>query len=165
MVVETEPQTDRRGSFERLWCSDQFEKNGLMGTFVQSSLSRNERAFTVRGLHYQVAPSKEAKLVTVVSGRVFDVVVDLREESPTYNTIFTTELAPGKGSTRLLYIPPQCAHGFQTLEDDTAVLYCMTQAYDARFSRTLHWRSPRFDIVWPRTDGIVISENDAVALA
>lgn len=163
VIVETEPHTDLRGSFERLWCSDEFARNGLMGSFVQSNLSRNEAAFTVRGLHYQIAPSEEAKLVTVVSGRLLDVVVDLRDGSATRNQVVTVELRADAPSTTLLYLPPQCAHGFQTLEANTTVLYCMTQAYEPKWQRAIHWRSSRLGIAWPRTDGVVISETDAAA--
>ncbi|MGH7662130.1 MAG: dTDP-4-dehydrorhamnose 3,5-epimerase family protein [Vulcanimicrobiaceae bacterium] len=162
-IVESEPQTDVRGSFERLWCSDEFGRKGLVGTFVQSSLSRNSKPFTVRGLHYQIPPSQEGKLVAVVAGRIFDVVVDLRENSPTLHQIVTVELDAARSNATLLYIPPQCAHGFQTLEPDTVILYCMTQAYDPRWSRTVHWRSPELAIPWPEVHDVVISDADAAA--
>ena len=163
VVVETEPHADERGWFARLWCTDEFAREGLEGTFVQSSLSQNERRFTVRGLHYQIAPSREAKLVGVVQGRLFDVVVDLRDGSPTWGKTFTIELNAQAARPVLLYIPPQCAHGFQTLEDNTSVLYAMTQAYDPRWSRTVHWRSPSLAIRWPQTEGVTLSEADLQA--
>ena len=163
MLIETEPHNDIRGSFERLWCSDEFARNGIAASFVQSNLSRNPAAFTVRGLHYQVPPSKEAKLVTVVSGRLHDVIVDLREGSPTHSKVVGVDLRADAASTTLIYIPPQCAHGFQTLEPNTTVLYCMTQIYEANWQRSVHWRSARLGIAWPRTDGVVISEADAAA--
>jgi dTDP-4-dehydrorhamnose 3,5-epimerase len=165
VVIEPEPDFDERGSFARLWCSEEFSREGLQATFVQSSISRNARRFTVRGLHYAVAPSTEAKLVFAVTGRLFDVVVDLREDSPTHGRAVTLELDARSPRPLAVYVPPQCAHGFQTLEDDTTVLYCMTQAYRRDWARALHWRSPALAIAWPHTGEVVISRADREAPA
>jgi dTDP-4-dehydrorhamnose 3,5-epimerase len=159
-IVEAEPQLDIRGSFSRLWCANEFSEAGLDVTFAQSSLSRNRKKFTVRGMHYQVPPSREAKLVYCTSGRIFDVVADLREDSPTHGALFTIELDAGAARPLALYIPPQCAHGFQTLEDDTDVLYCMTQVYEPQWSRAINWRSTELAIPWPRIEGVTMSEAD-----
>ena len=161
IVVEREPAQDERGSFARAWCVEEFANAGLEGRFVQSSISQNHRRNTVRGMHYQVAPSREAKLVQVVAGRVFDVVADLRAGSPSFGKIFTIELDARSG--RALYIPPQCAHGFETLEDDTSIAYFMTQAYERRWERKVHWRSPSLAIPWPQVDGAIISDADREA--
>lgn len=165
VVVEPEPSEDERGSFARAWCVEEFTRAGLDGRFVQSSISQNRRRNTVRGMHYQIAPSREAKLVRVIAGRVFDAVADLRADSPSYGQIFTIELDARAGVS--LYIPPQCAHGFETLEDDSSIAYFMTQAYDRRWERKAHWRSPSLAIPWPHVEGIVISDadRDAPALA
>ncbi|HTD38089.1 MAG TPA: dTDP-4-dehydrorhamnose 3,5-epimerase family protein [Candidatus Limnocylindrales bacterium] len=163
VLVEAEPHRDERGSFARLWCAEEFARAGLDGRFVQSSISTNARKHTVRGLHYAAAPSREAKLVRVTAGAVFDVVVDLREESPTYGETFAAEL--DAASVRALYVPPGCAHGFQTLADATDVLYCMTEAYEASLARAYHWRSPQLAIRWPSTGaGVTISDADANAV-
>jgi dTDP-4-dehydrorhamnose 3,5-epimerase len=164
VVVEPEPHRDERGSFSRLWCFEEFAEAGLDAGFVQSSVSSNLRRHTVRGLHYALAPSREAKLVRAVSGAIFDVVVDLRESSATFGESFAIELNAAGG--RALYIPPQCAHGFQTLVDGTDVLYCMTEAYRPELARTYHWRSPRLAIGWPAVvENVTISVADARAPA
>ena len=165
VVIETEPHVDERGAFSRVWCSEEFAHEGLEATFVQSSLSQNHRRFTVRGLHYAVTPSREAKLVQAVQGRLFDVVVDLREGSVTWGKVFSIELDARALRPLSLYIPPQCAHGFQTLEDHTTVLYAMTQLYEPRWSRTIHWRSPNLEIAWPQTEDVTISQADRDAPA
>ena len=163
VVVEPEPHADERGVFARAWCVDEFAAAGLDARFVQSSISSNRRKHTVRGLHYALAPSREAKLVRAITGAIFDVVVDLREGSPTFGTSFSIELDAASG--RAVYIPAQCAHGFQTLAPETEVLYCMTDVYRPELARTWHWRSSDFAIRWPSHDDITISDADANAAA
>lgn len=158
VLIEPEEVEDPRGWFARVWCADEFARHGLDARFVQSSLSFNARRHTVRGMHYQIPPSREAKLVQVTAGRIFDAVADLREGSTTFRNVFTVEL--DARAPRLLYVPPQCAHGFQTLEDATTVLYCFTQAYEPKWSRSMHWRSPALGIAWPESGDVVISDAD-----
>jgi dTDP-4-dehydrorhamnose 3,5-epimerase len=164
VIVEQEPVHDHRGSFARMWCEREFKQAGLDGRFVQSSLSMSQRKHTVRGLHWAALPSRETKLVRVVAGAIFDVVVDLREDSSAYGEIFTIKL--DAASAVSLAIPPQCAHGFQTLVDATEVLYCMTEAYEPSVARTWHWRSAELGIPWPYAGpDVTLSTADAQAAA
>src|SRR5262249_15503273 len=124
-VVDTEPARDERGFFARLWCRREFEAHGLDTSLVQCSMSFNRHAGTLRGLHYQVAPSEEIKLVRCIGGSIFDVIVDLRPDSPTFTRHFAVILS--SSNRRMLYIPRGFAHGFQTLEDGAEVMYQMSQ--------------------------------------
>jgi dTDP-4-dehydrorhamnose 3,5-epimerase len=159
VVVEVERTVDARGYFARVGCEREFAAHGLPTRFVQSSISQNRSRGTVRGMHVQLAPSEEGKLVRCVRGAVVDVVVDLRPESPTYCAHHAIELSAGAANA--LYIPPRLAHGFQTLLDDSEILYQMTDyhAPDAAFG--VRWNDPVFGILWPITDGIIIHPRDA----
>ena len=129
LVVDIEPRSDDRGSFARLQCPDEFAAAGQLFAPAQTSLSRNPRAGTLRGLHYQPAPHAEAKLVRVVRGRMFDVAVDLRPESPAWRQSFGIELSAE--NARALFIPEGVAHGFLTLQPDTDVLYQISPKFEA----------------------------------
>lgn len=146
-LLTTEPIFDERGYFARIWDREQLHAHGLAHEVAQVSLSRNEMIGTLRGLHWQAAPGLETKLVRVTRGRIFDVVVDLRADSPTFGRWLGTELAAGDGQA--LYVPPRCAHGFMTLETETEVLYQMSEPYDAALVRGLPWNDPDLDIEWP----------------
>jgi len=155
--IHLEPQHDDRGFFARTWCRKEFESQSLKPELVQCSVSFNKRKGTLRGLHYQVAPFQEAKLVRCTRGSIFDVVVDLREASPTYKGWASAELTATKRN--MLYVPEGCAHGFLTLEDETEVFYQMSQYYNAESARGVRWDDPAFHIEWPA--GVeVISERD-----
>ena len=158
VLIELELLADERGSFARTFAAEEFEAHGLEARVVQCNTSTNVRAGTLRGLHYQVAPHAEAKLVRCVRGSIFDVVVDLRPESPTYCAWYGVELSASNG--RELFIPTGLAHGFQTLEDDTEVLYQMSEAYSAEHARGVRWDDPAFGIEWPETDARTISDRD-----
>lgn len=147
LLVEAEPHEDMRGLFARMWCASEFADANLPSHFVQSSLSRNAKLATIRGMHYQLPPSKEGKLVRCVRGGIFDAVVDIRHESATYLTSFTIDLTAQ--NLKALYIPPGCAHGFQTIADETDVLYQMTDYYAPELSDGFRWNDPAFDIAWP----------------
>lgn len=157
VLVELEPLTDERGFFARTWCREEFASHGLNPDIAQCSVSFNARKGTLRGLHYQVAPHQEAKLVRCTSGAVFDVAVDLRPGSPTYLKWVGIELTAR--NRRALYIPEGCAHGFITLADDTEVLYQITPAFVAGFGTGVRWNDPAFGIIWP-AEPEVISERD-----
>jgi dTDP-4-dehydrorhamnose 3,5-epimerase len=146
-VVEVEAQTDARGSFARTFCAREFEAQGLVGTFVQCSTSWNTRRGTVRGMHYQLPPSCEAKLVRCTAGALWDVIVDLREKSPTHLQSFGIELSAR--NRKALYIPEMFAHGFQTLEDGTEVFYQMSEFYAPDLSTGLRYDDPKIGIEWP----------------
>jgi dTDP-4-dehydrorhamnose 3,5-epimerase len=158
VLIELEPLTDERGSFVRTFSRDEFAAQGLAIDVVQCNASTNARAGTLRGLHYQAAPFEEAKLVRCVRGSLYDVVVDLRAESPTYCAWYGVELSPSNG--RMLFVAAGLAHGFQTLEDDTEVLYQMSAGYSAEHARGVRWDDPAFGIEWPDADVRTISERD-----
>ena len=147
VLVTFDPFTDSRGRFQRLHCQREFEAHGLPGPIVQTSLSQSARRGTVRGMHFQMPPSKEAKLVRCLRGAIHDVVIDLRFHAKTFLQHFATEL--DSGSNHSLYVPPGFAHGFQTLEDDTQVLYQMTDFYSPELASGVRWDDPTFGIVWP----------------
>jgi dTDP-4-dehydrorhamnose 3,5-epimerase len=158
VVVDLDLMSDERGAFARLHCPDEFAAAGHPFVPQQTSLSRNARAGTLRGMHYEAAPHEEAKLVRVVRGRIFDVAVDLRSSSPTYRRWTGTELSAQNG--RALLIGKGMAHGFITLEDDTDVLYQIDRIFEPGHGRGVRWNDPAFGIEWPTTP-LVISERDA----
>ena len=160
-AYEIEPETvsDERGFFARLWCAEEFAARGLSADFVQSSVSFNRRRETLRGLHYQAPPHAETKLVRCIRGAVFDCLVDLRRESPTYRQWFGYELTAE--SRHALYIPEGIAHGFQTLTEDTELLYEITTAYSPAAAQGIRWNDAKLSIRWPYPERPVISERDA----
>jgi len=158
VVVEPEFRRDARGGFGRLHCPEDFAAAGWPFVPAQTSLSQNLKAGTLRGMHYQAAPYAETKLVRATRGRAFDVVVDLRPESPTHRRWTAVELDPE--SARAVLIPEGVAHGFITLEDDTDVLYQIAPAYVPGHDRGVRWDDPAFGIAWPGPPA-VISERDA----
>jgi len=133
--------------------------HGLSVDLAQCNLSHNARRGTLRGLHFQVAPHAEAKLVRCVAGAVYDVALDLRPESPTYKQSFATELSATNG--RALFMPEGFAHGFQTLADDSTLFYQMSTAYEAGASTGVRWNDPAFQIDWPLVDPIVNDRDDS----
>lgn len=157
-VLDLERREDERGFFARTFCETEFAGQGLVTRFVQSNLSSNRKRGTLRGLHLQNEPKPEVKLVRCVQGAVYDVVVDLRRDSPTYCQWAGVELSAANG--RALYIPAGIAHGFQTLEDNTDLYYHMGEFYDPSLAAGVRWNDPAFGIVWPVADP-VLSGKDA----
>lgn len=157
VVVDPDPVSDDRGSFARLHCPEDFAAAGHAFVPQQTSLSRNIRAGTLRGMHYEAAPHTEAKLVRVTRGRIFDVAVDLRPDSPTFRSWTGVELDAGSG--RAFLIGEGMAHGFITLEDDTDVLYQINRIFEPGHGRGVRWNDPAFGIAWPLAP-TVISERD-----
>lgn len=157
-VIELEKHLDERGFFARSWCSEEFKKHGLNPALVQCNVSLNSKAGTLRGLHYQAPPSAEAKLVRCTRGKMFDVAVDIREKSPTYLKYFSVELSAD--NHKALYIPEGFAHGFQTLEDNTEVLYQMSEFYAPDLARGIRWDDPKIGIKWPFPNDKTISQRD-----
>jgi dTDP-4-dehydrorhamnose 3,5-epimerase len=157
-IIEVECLDDERGYFARTFCREEFEKHGLNSSVAQCNLSYNRKKGTLRGMHYQVAPYGEAKLITCITGSVYDVVVDLRSDSMTYCGWLATELS-ARGRRRMLYIPEGLAHGFQTLEDHSEVFYQMSQFYVPGSARGVRWNDPAFGIQWPEGRRI-LSERD-----
>lgn len=158
VIVDLDPVSDERGSFARLHCPEAFAAAGHPFTPLQTSLSRNLKAATLRGLHYEVAPHDEAKLVRATRGAIFDVAVDLRPGSPTYRQWTGTELSAENG--RGLLIGRGLAHGFVTLQDDTDVLYQIDRIFEPGHGRGARWDDPAFGIQWPVRPQ-VMSERDA----
>jgi dTDP-4-dehydrorhamnose 3,5-epimerase len=155
--VQIDPKPDERGFFARTWCHDEFASKGLDSRLVQCSLSYNARKGTLRGLHFQVPPHAETKLVRCTKGSIYDVVLDLRQESKAFRRWIGVRLSADKRNS--LYIPKGCAHGFLTLEDDTEVFYQMSDFYDADSSRGVRWNDPAFGIVWPAKVEIISSRD------
>jgi dTDP-4-dehydrorhamnose 3,5-epimerase len=156
-VVEPEPLEDERGFFARIWSADEFSAHGLNPKIVQCSTSLNKRKGTVRGMHYQVPPHEEAKLVRCTAGAVYDVIVDLRRDSPTWRQWFGIELTAR--NRVMVYIPEGFAHGFQTLADETEIFYQISAYYYPESTRGVRWNDPAFGIDWP-LEVSVISERD-----
>lgn len=156
-VVELEPFADERGFFARTFCRDAFRERGLATDYPQSSVSFNARRGTLRGMHFQAAPHAEAKLVRCTRGQLYDVIVDLRRESPTYCRWEGVELDAARRNA--LYVPEGFAHGFISLEDETEVFYQISHAYHPESARGVRWDDPAFGIRWPAAPS-VISERD-----
>lgn len=155
--IHLDPQADERGFFARCWCQKEWERNGLNPKLVQCSVSFNSRKGTLRGIHYQGAPHPEAKLIRCTRGAIYDVVVDLRSQSPTFKKWFATALTAD--NRRMVYVPEGCGHGFLTLEDDSEVFYQMSEFYHPSLARGVRWDDPAFQILWPG-EVKVISERD-----
>jgi dTDP-4-dehydrorhamnose 3,5-epimerase len=158
MRIELEPQADERGSFARTYDEAAFLTHGLEPVGIQCNISVNAKRGTLRGLHYQAPPAEEAKLVSCVRGRLFDVAVDLRADSPAFRQWLGVELDAAAGEA--LYIPRGCAHGFLTLDDDTAVYYQMGAEYAPALARGVRWNDPAFSISWPFAP-LHLSDRDA----
>lgn len=153
VIVDLERREDDRGFFARAWCRREFAAAGLPDDLAQCSLSRTRRRGTLRGLHYQGPPHEEDKLVRCVRGAVYDVALDLRRRSPAYLRHVAVELSAENG--RALLIPRGCAHGFQTLADDTDVFYQMSAYFAPDAARGVRWNDPAFAIPWPIPDPIL----------
>ena len=156
-VIEIEKHEDERGFFARSWCAREFAAKDLDPHLVQCNVSFNKRKGTLRGLHYQIPPHAEVKLVRCTKGSLFDVIVDLRKDSPTFLKWFAIELTAT--NHRMLYIPKLFAHGFQTLEDDTEIFYQMSEFYEPAASKGLRWNDPRLGITWPLGERIISSRD------
>jgi dTDP-4-dehydrorhamnose 3,5-epimerase len=146
-IIELEPHGDELGQFVRTWCRDEFRRHGIETAFVQSAVSTNELRGTLRGLHWQVAPHEEAKLVRCARGAIYDVIVDIRPDSPTFGQWLGLTLTAG--AQLMLFVPVGFAHGFQTLEDDTEVGYQLSTAYAPSAARGLRFDDPALAIDWP----------------
>lgn len=156
-LIEPERHCDDRGYFARVACGAEFAAAGIEADYPQASVSHNARAGTLRGMHFQRAPHAESKVVRVTRGTVFDVIIDLRPESPTFRRWQGFELGVENG--RMLYIPKGFAHGFQTLEDETDMLYLITPAFVPGHGNGVRFDDPAFAIDWPRPVS-VIAEKD-----
>ena len=146
-IIDLDRRSDDRGYFARTWCKREFEERGLETSLVQCSVSHNLRQDTLRGMHWQASPHGEVKLVRCSRGAIWDVILDLRPESPTYMGHLGLELTAESG--RALYIPEGVAHGFVTLAENSEVFYQMSAYYEPAFARGVRWNDPAFALEWP----------------
>ena len=156
-VIEPERLEDERGFFARAWDRQEFEARGLNPRLVQSNISFNKEEGTLRGMHYQIPPYEEAKLVRCTRGAIYDVIIDLRSHSPSFQQWLGVELT--EDNRRMLYIPEGFAHGYLSLEDDTEIFYQVSEFYAPEFGRGVRWDDPTFGITWP-IEVRVIRERD-----
>ena len=156
-VIEPDQLADQRGFFARTFCRKEFEAHGINALVEQCNISFNKRKGTLRGMHFQVAPFAEAKLVRCTSGSIYDVIIDLRPSSPTFKQYFAAELSAENRA--MLFIPEGFAHGFQTLRDDTEVFYQMGRTFSAEHARGVRWNDPAFGIEWPKDERIIIERD------
>ena len=156
-IIEFEKSEDERGSFYRIWDKKIFQENGLNDNLVQISISFNKKKGTLRGMHFQKKPFEEAKIVRCTKGKIFDVVIDLRPESKTFMNWASFEL--DSNESKILYIPEGFAHGFQTLEDNTELVYQISNWYSPEHASGLRWNDNKFQINWPIQNPI-ISKKD-----
>jgi dTDP-4-dehydrorhamnose 3,5-epimerase len=157
-VVELEKRGDERGFFARFFCTKEFEQQGLEKNFVQVNNSLSAHKGTLRGMHYQLSPKGEDKLVRCIKGSIYDVILDVRENSPTFGKSFGCELSAE--NRLMMYVPKGFAHGFVTLQDDTEALYLVSEFYAPELERGIRWNDPHFNIQWPLKPTI-ISDKDA----
>jgi dTDP-4-dehydrorhamnose 3,5-epimerase len=156
-VVELEPREDERGFFARSWCRDEFEAHHLNPAMVQCNISFNRRKGTLRGMHYQAAPFEEAKLVRCTAGAIYDVILDLRPASATYKQHVAEVLSAA--NHKMLYVPEGFAHGFQTLHDDTEVLYQMSAFHSPDHARGVRYNDPAFGIRWMSGEPVIADRD------
>lgn len=157
-LITPERLQDERGFFARTWGASDFQERGLASSLAQCSISFNRKKGTLRGLHFQVAPAEQPKLVRCTMGAIYDVIVDVRAESATFRQWLAVELT--EDNRQMLFIPQGFAHGFQTLCDDTEVFYQMGASFAPEHQRGFRWNDPSFGVAWPL--GVtVISDRDA----
>jgi dTDP-4-dehydrorhamnose 3,5-epimerase len=157
-VIEIQKLEDERGFFARTFCQREFQEHGLNFSLLQCNISYNKTKGTLRGMHFQVFPHQEAKLVSCTRGAFHDVIIDIRPDSPTYMKQFAIDLTADANNA--LYVPEGFAHGFLTLEPDTYVYYQMSEFYELGYARGIRWNEPAFNIEWPG-EVKMISERDA----
>lgn len=156
-VIEPEKREDERGFFARTFCREEFSAHGLNPDIAQCNVSFNKRKGTLRGMHYQAPPFAEDKLVRCTAGAIFDVIIDLRETSPTFRQHFAIELCASNG--KMLYIPEGLAHGFQTLVENTEIFYQMSRPYAPQSARGVRWNDPSFGIQWPHAERTIVERD------
>lgn len=159
-LIDLEPRGDERGFFSRVFCEKEFNELKLESSFVQFNTSFSKVRHTVRGMHYQLGESAEVKVIKVLRGELYDVVLDLRPESSTFGKWFSAVLSAE--NRRMMYVPKGCAHGFMTLTEDVEMLYFVSAYYDATLERNVRWNDPKFGIKFPHEPAL-LSDRDAFA--
>lgn len=161
-IIDVKRMEDERGFFGRSYCKDEFKEYNLNTNAVQSNLSSNKKKGTLRGMHMQKQPFEESKLVRCTRGSIYDVIIDMRESSPTFKQWIGVELTAE--SFRMLYVPEGFAHGFITLEDNTDVAYQVTEFYTPGFEQCYRWDDPAFGIIWPIEPQVISPKDQEHAL-
>ena len=157
-LIDLEKRGDDRGFFARAFCAKEFADHQLVTQFVQVNNSLSAQKGTLRGMHYQLAPKAETKLVRCIHGALYDLILDLRQGSPTFGQSFGAELSAD--NRRMMYVPKGFAHGFLTLADDTEAFYFVDEGYAPECERGIRWNDPRFRLPWPIAPS-VLSDKDA----
>lgn len=157
-IIEPEPREDARGYFARVFAKEELKKAGVDFSIVHINRSLSKEKGTIRGIHYQKPPKSEDKIIQCLSGKIFDIALDIRPESKTFGQWVSEELS--SDNKKMLLLPKGCAHGFQTLEENTVVEYFVTEYYAPEFEDGIRYNDPRFGIIWPIKDAI-LSEKDA----
>jgi dTDP-4-dehydrorhamnose 3,5-epimerase len=156
-TIDLDMMGDERGFFARTFCVNEFQENGLDGKIVQINNSLSQKKGTLRGIHYQVEPCAETKIVRCLNGSLWDVIVDLRKESQTYLSWYGEELSAQ--NRKMMYVPKGFGHGFISLEDNTEIIYMVTEFYSPENERGVRWDDPKIGIKWP-VDPVIISDKD-----
>lgn len=156
-IIDIEKNEDERGFFARTWCQQEFENHGLHASFVQCNVSHNNKIGTLRGMHYQTMPHEETKMVSCISGAIYDVILDVRDGSQSFGVWYSVELTAD--NYRSLYVPNGVAHGFQTLKENSTVFYQISEFYHPEYGRGVKWDDPFFSIQWA-IDNPTISQRD-----
>jgi len=156
-LIKLEKKGDDRGFFARSWDTKVFEENGLNPKIVQCNISRSSKKGTLRGMHYQIAPFEESKLIRCIRGKIFDVLIDLRKNSSTYKKWEGFELS--SENHNMIYVPEGFVHGFQSLEDNTEIFYQVSQYYNPESERGIRWNDPMFMIKWPLEEKIISNKD------
>jgi len=156
-IIESEPFIDERGAFRRHFCEKEFSNNKIVSNVTQSNVSENKYAYTLRGFHYQISPFSEGKTLSCLVGKIYDIIVDVREESSTYMQWISVELS--KDNRKSIHIPPGCANAFLTLEDNSLIHYYCSHAYQPDAERGIRYNDPSFNFAWPHEPKIV-SQKD-----
>jgi dTDP-4-dehydrorhamnose 3,5-epimerase len=156
-LIEPELLEDARGFFARTWCERELGTRGLVTRIAQCSTSFNKRKGTLRGMHYQAPPFQEVKIVRCIRGSIYDVIIDLRADSPTFTGHFAVVLTAE--NRKMVYVPTGFAHGFQTLEDDSEVLYQISEFYSSANARGVRWDDRAFGIPWPADERTIVDRD------
>jgi dTDP-4-dehydrorhamnose 3,5-epimerase len=158
-IIELEKREDHRGFFARTWDKKEFEEHNLNSNLVQCNVSFSKKCGTLRGMHYQKNPFEESKVIRCTKGKIFDVIIDLRSSSSTFKKWFGIELT--EENYKMLYVPEGFAHGFQSLEDNSEIVYQVSEFYTPNSELGIHWNDPEFNITWPIEEKIITDKDNS----